>query len=628
VICRRAIVASIAVLASAAVAAPSASAQVTAPTPVPSSRDGAGGRYLLDGPWLLRVDRRDRGAGRHWERRRSTARWTPITVPNSWNANDPSPSGFVGAPAWYRKDFRLPSRARGFDWRVRFDSVNYRATVWLNGRRVGHHAGGFIGFTLPLSNLRRRGVNRLVVRTDNRRLPTDFPPTTYTTTNEPRGGWWNYGGIVREVYLERVNRIDFERVVVRPSVRCPTCPVSVRLITTVRNVSSRRQRVRVRANFGGLGVRVGTVVLAPGRRRQLSRRIPVAGPRLWTPQTPFLYPVRFSASAGSGGRLRRVARYTVHTGLRSVRVRADGRLLLNGLPVNLRGVAIHEDLPGKGPAWTDADRLETIRQIKDTGSTLVRSHYPLSPSFEEMADRAGLLIWSEVPVYRMNTGYLFASARRAAVAEVRRSVLDNENHPSVMIWSIGNELQDRVPLRVRRYISAAARVAKGIDPSRPVGIAIEGHPLAGCRQGYGPLNVLGINDYFGWYDGQVANRDELSPYLDQMRACHPTKALLVTEFGAEANRDGPVTEKGTFQFQQDFLQFHIGVFNTKPWLSGAVWFTLREFLVRPGWDGGNPVPNPPFHQKAVISYDGTAKPAYYDLQAAYRATQQYPAPAP
>jgi glycosyl hydrolase family 2 len=622
---RRLIVAALAVLAGAAVAVPSASAQVTVPTPVPSSRDGAGGRYLLDGPWLLRVDRRDRGAGQHWERRRSTRGWTPITVPNAWNANDLSPSGFIGAPAWYRKDFRLPSRARGLDWRVRFDSVNYRATVWLNGRRIGRHAG----FTLPLSGLRRRGVNRLVVRTDNRRLPTDFPPTTYTATNEPRGGWWNYGGIVREVYLQRIDRIDFERVVVRPSVPCPTCAVSVRLITMVRNVSSRRERVRVRANFGGLGVRMGTVALAPGQRHTLSRRIPVSGPRLWTPQTPFLYPVAFSASAGSGrGGLRRAARYTVHTGLRSVRVRADGRLLLNGVPVNLRGVAIHEDLPGKGPAWTDADRLQTILQIKDSGSTLVRSHYPLSPSFEEMADRAGLLIWSEVPVYRMNTGYLFASTRRAAVDEVRRNVLDNENHPSVMIWSIGNELQDRVPLRVRRYISEAARVAKGIDPTRPVGMAIEGHPTAGCRRGYGPLNVLGINDYFGWYDGEVANRDALSPYLDQVRACHPTKALLVTEFGAEANRNGAVTEKGTFQFQEDFLAFHLGVFNTKPWLSGAVWFTLREFLVRPGWDGGNPVPNPPFHQKAVISYDGTAKPAYFDLQAAYRATQQYPAPTP
>src|SRR3954462_3815653 len=608
----------------AAIAAPAASAQATAPNPHPVTRDGPTGRFMLDGPWLLRVDRRDRGAGQHWERRRSTAGWTPVTVPNAWNANDRSESGFIGAPAWYRKDFRLPSRARGLDWRLRFDSVNYRATVWLNGRLVGRHAGGVIPFPLPPAAVHRGGANRLVVGVDNRRLPTAFPPTTYTHTNEPRGGWWNYGGIVREVYLERVDRVAFDRVVVRPSVPCPTCPVSARLITVVRNVSSRRQRVRVRANFGGLGVRMGTVTIGPGGRRTLSRRIRISGPHIWTPTTPFLYPVTFAAALGRAT----AARYVVHTGLRSVRVRADGRLLLNGLPVNLRGVAVHDDIPGKGPALSEAERGALVRQIKETGSTRVRSHYPLSPAFEELADRAGLLIWSEVPVYRMNTGYLFASTRRAAVDLVRTNVLDNENHPSVAIWSIGNELKDTVPGRVKQYIRSAARVAKGLDPSRPVGMAIEGHPFAGCRNGYGPLDVLGINDYFGWYDGQVASAADLSPYLDRMRACHPTKALLVTEFGAVANRFGSPAEKGTFEFQEDFLKFHLDVFAQNPWLSGAVYFPLREFLVRPGWDGGNPIPSPPFHQKGVLTYAGSAKPAYFDLLAAYRATQQYPAPAP
>jgi beta-glucuronidase len=609
----------------AAVAAPVASAQqAAAPDPRPVTQDGPSGRYMLDGQWLLRVDRSDRGAGQHWERRRSTAGWTPVTVPNAWNANDRTSSGFIGAPAWYRRDFRLPSRANGLDWLVRFDSVNYRATVWLNGTRVGGHAGGFVPFELPLKALNRGGLNRLVVRVDNRRLPTDFPPTTFTRTNEPRGGWWNYGGLVRDVYLRRIDRVAFDRVIVRPSVPCPACRVTVRLTTVVGNVSGRRRRVRVRANFGGLAVDMGTVAVRPGSRRTLSRRIVVAGPHLWTPQTPFLYAVTFSATTGS----RAVARYVVHTGLRSVRVRADGRLLLNGVPVNLRGIAVHDDLPGKGPALSEADRIQLVRQIKDSGSTLVRSHYPLSPAFEELADRAGLLIWSEVPVYRMNTGYLFSSTRRAAVDLVRTNVLDNENHPSVMIWSIGNELKDTVPTRVRQYIRTAARVAKGLDPSRPVGMAIEGHPFAACRGGYGPLNVLGLNDYFGWYDGQVANINDLSPYLDRMRACHPTKALLVTEFGAEANRFGNPAEKGTFEFQENFLKFHLGVFATKPWLSGAVYFPLREFLVRPGWDGGNPIPNPPLHQKAVLSYDGVAKPAYYDLQAAYRSTQQYPAAAP
>jgi beta-glucuronidase len=199
----------------------------------------------------------------------------------------------------------------------------------------------------------------------------------------------------------------------------------------------------------------------------------------------------------------------------------------------------------------------------------------------------------------------------------------------VLLWSIANELSAFPDAGQRAYIADAAQLAHSLDPTRPVALAVAGYPAAVCQAtAYEPLDVLGLNDYFGWYDGQVANRDDLSPYLEKMRACHPSKALLITEFGAEANRNGSPTEKGTYQFQQDFLAFHLGVFNTKPWLSGVVYFPLREFAVRPGWDGGNPLPQPPLHQKAVLSYDGTAKPAYYDLQAAYRSTQQYPAPNP
>src|SRR5919199_2519322 len=114
-------------------APPAASAQTTAPNPHPVTHAGPTGRYMLDGPWLLRVDRRDRGAGQHWERRRSTAGWTPVTIPNAWNATDRSQSGFIGAPAWYRKDFRLPSRGRRVSGGLRVGSVKYRATGWDNG---------------------------------------------------------------------------------------------------------------------------------------------------------------------------------------------------------------------------------------------------------------------------------------------------------------------------------------------------------------------------------------------------------------------------------------------------------------------------------------------------------------
>ena len=615
-------------LAAAAVAAGVVSPQATAASLVPLERalynDGPTGRFLLDGTWLLRRDPSDVGVRQHWERRRGSAGWAPVTVPNAWNAGDTSMASYVGEPVWYRKAFRLPSSAAGLTWKLRFESVNYRATVWLNGHLIGAHAGPYLPFELVLSGLSHRGTNELVVRVDNRRLPTDFPPSIYTSEDQPGGGWWNWGGIVREVYLRRIDRLDFQRVYVRPRLGCPGCAARVDFGVTLRNYSRAPERTRLAGTFGLLAVRFRATTIPPGGTRLLKARVSVPAPHLWWPADPFLYTVRLAAQAAAPHRgFSPAARYNLATGIRTVSVSPDGRLYLNGAPVSLRGVAVHEDFPGHGAALTPDDRAQLVAQIKDLGATLVRSHYPLHPAFQELADREGLLIWSEVPVYRMVTGFLSQPAvRHAAVDEVRQDILANEIHPSVIVWSVGNELNPGMPPGVRKYISDAARVAHGLDPSRPVGIATEGLPNFACLSGYGPLDVIGVNDYFGWYAGQTANIGDLSGYLDKFRACHPSKAVLVTEFGAEANRDGSPDEKGTYEFQQNFVRYHLGVFATKPWLSGAVYFALREFECRPGWAGGNPLPQPPLHQKGLVAYNGTPKPAYADVQQIYRATQQ------
>ena len=593
----------------------------------PVYQDGHTGRTLLGGTWRMRVDRGDRGLAGHWERSRSTAGWKPVRIPNAYNVGENTREGLIGWPAWYRKDFTLPAGSRSVSWRVRFEAVNYRATVWLNGRRIGEHAGAFEPFELALAGARPGRVNRLVVRVDNRRLPTDFPPSRYTATDQPRGGWWNYGGLVREVYLRRVDRVDVDSVQVMPRLGCATCPATVRFRVGVRNDSNAPQRVRLTGRFGTLPVSFAARTLRPGRIGTFAASVRVARPRLWSPRDPYLHRVRLDVSAQArGGRPTPAAGYRLHSGLRSVGVDRNGRLTLNGRPVNLRGVSLHEDLPGKGAALTSDDHAETVARIKDVGATLVRSHYPLHPVFHEMADRNGLLIWSEVPVYQMREEAMEpAAVRREAVEHLTSNIVTNQNHPSVITWSVGNELDETVPRPVRAYIAQAAAAARRIDSSRPVSYALAGHPRVACRPGYEPLDLIGINDYFGWYtSADIVNREDLSGYLDTMRRCYPDKALMITEFGAEANRSGPVEEKGTYEFQRDFIRYHLGVFAAKPWLSGAAYWTLREFLIHPDWAGGNPLPTPPMHQKGVIAYDGSLKPAYADLRDAYRATEQLP----
>lgn len=587
-------------------------------------KDGPDNRYLLGGRWLFRLDTAGVGQQQRFQRQTTTDGWTSTTVPNAWNAGDNSIASMTGTTGWYRKDFHLPDRRARMDWLVRFESVNYRSTVWLNGTPIGRHTGAYLPWDLrlPRSLLKRQGTNRLVVRVDNRRLRTDFPPSGLTGSGDPAGGWWNYGGLLREVYLQRVDRIDVTSLLVRPDLPCATCDASVLARVTIRNYGDNSSRVRVTGSFGGKKLALGTKSVGSKHFATFEKRIKVASPHLWSPADPHLYSASFSVRVGDT----KVLGWSVHSGIRSIKVVA-GHLLLNNRPLSLRGVGIHEDDPVKGFAIDSARRAQIMAQAKELGATVIRSHYPLHPELHELADRAGMLIWSEIPVYAVKTQYLKReNVRKLAARELEDNIVANQNHASIMLWSIGNELSARPGPVQQLYIERAVRQAKALDPSRPIGLAVAGYPSAGCRPQYAALDVVGVNDYFGWYpgpNGQIADRDALPDFLDQMRACYPNKAIFVSEFGAEANRDGPVEEKGTFQFQQDFVNFHLGTYSTRPWLSGAIYWALQEFRVRPNWDGGNPRPNSPVHEKGLLRYnDGSRKPAWFDVQRSFAATNQ------
>ena len=588
-------------------------------------QDGHTNRYLMDGDWLFRLDPTNQGLRSRFFRQSSTEGWTRTTVPNAWNAGDETPESMKGTIGWYRKDFRLPSSNRRYDWILRFESVNYRTRAWVNGRPIGSNRGAYLPFELriPADALRRGGVNRLVVRVDNVRRSFDLPPAGLSRTAVPTGGWWNYGGILREVYLRRAERVAIETVQVLPRLACRTCAATVTARVRVRNISRSTQSVRVSGRFGSLRFRLGSMRIGPGSSETFDDDIRVSSPRLWTPRRPSLYSTSFSVSAGG----RTVGGYRARSGVRSVKV-INGKLTLNGLPVNIRGVGMHEDDRSVGFALTPEMRESLVKDAQDMGATMLRSHYPLHPQFHEMADERGLLVWSEIPMYGMKTERIKNEiVRKVAANELRDNVLANGTHPSIVIWSVGNELSSKPGPVQGDYMKRAAAIADELDGTRAIGYAVAGYPTAGCHDEYAPLDVLGINDYFGWYPGpggQLADRTFLSEYLDGVRACYRDHAIMVTETGAEANRDGPVEEKGTYQFQQEYVNYHYNVYNSKPWLSGALYWALKEFRVRPEWEGGNPRPQPPIHQKGVVAYDGTRKPAYFDLQRLFRATDQYP----
>ena len=273
-------------VAALAMSATPAAAQSVASTPSAKTlyRNGPSGRFLMDGTWLRKLSNVQSGP----QRESGTAGWTKVAVPNAWNAGDNSDASFAGGVGWYRKDFRFPSNNRNASWVVRFESVNYRSKAWLNGKPIGRNRGAYLPFEfrLPKGLIRRGRVNHLVIRVDSRRLPTDFPPAGLSTTGVPTGGWWNYGGLLREVYLRQINDIDFNTVVVRPNLPCATCAATINYRVTLRNYGASARRVNVRVRFGSRSVNLGSKSVGARRFATFTRNVRISKPRLWSPDRP------------------------------------------------------------------------------------------------------------------------------------------------------------------------------------------------------------------------------------------------------------------------------------------------------------------------------------------------------
>jgi len=368
----RAILVPLVLLALLAVEAPA----VAKPTGKVLYQDGNGGRFLLDGDWYFRLDPADQGLAQGLPRQPSLDGWGAVKVPHAWNATDLSDASQRGTVGWYRQDFRLPSGSRRLSWILRFESVNYRATVFLNGRQIGTHEAASVPFEVPAAAASRRGVNRLVIRVDNRRGDTDLPPTGEQDDGTPGGGWWNYGGLLREVYLRPIRGIDIDELEATPELRCSRCNAVVRLRARLENPKGGKRKVKLVVAVGNKTARFREVQISSGKVRIVTSRVKIRKPRLWRITDPELYSVRARAMI----RRRTVASYSTNIGIRSIKVKA-GRVLLNGKRVRLNGTSMHEDFPGRGAALRSAERKKFWRVLRGMNTRLLREHYPVHPWF-------------------------------------------------------------------------------------------------------------------------------------------------------------------------------------------------------------------------------------------------------
>ena len=585
-------------LAALLLGAPPASAALPAGfSDQPVVAEGPSGRFLIGGDWLFRYDRGDRGIAEGWARHESTDGWTRIAAPpHAWNATDYSRTSEAGTVGWYRRDFELPDVPSATQWLLRFEGVNMHATVYLNGEELGSHAAMQTRFELS-ARTARPGLNRLVVRIDNRVLPHGL-----------RGGvryLWNYGGMLREVYLRPVNTIDIPEVHVVPSVACSTCAAEVTANVHVVNYSGTPQRAAVRGRLGEMPLDFGTVDLPPGGDSVLSTHTTVAAPRLWSPTSPNLYPASATASVDGVD----VASYSLVTGFRHPE-RRRGHLYLNGKHMHLHGVSLQEHWPGTGAAITPEQRQADFGFLTALRVNVIRSQYPLHPAALETADRLGIAVWEGIPVQGLGGRDLRSSTvRRQAREYITDMITRDMNHPSVIVWSVGNENELRYPIPDRhldRYIHDMTTLVRQRDPTRLVAVDIA---LLGRRffRGYTHVDALGINTYPGsLYKrfGEHADRTALKRIILRLHRRYKNQALVITEFGAETvRRPGGRGGQGE---QLHVLRWMLPLLAKSPHLNGTLIWLLRDFPVRTDWLGTGQ----PFNTKGLLTWNNRPKRAF------------------
>jgi hypothetical protein len=554
--------------------------------------------------------------------------WQPAQVPSVFDTRG-LPSLYPGSVRRYRVRFAGPPTPRGFSWLIRFDSVRRNAAVFLNGRRIGRNVDPYTPFTVPARGLRPGRGNLLEVVVDGRKDP-QLPEA-----------WWNWNGIVRPVHLLPAGPAHIEDLGTMSRVRCKGPARRCRADLLLDGLLERRGRgpirpsldVRLRSPSGRVTERTFRLPTQRARSRKIDLTMPVPAPTLWSPDSPQLYRAVFTLRNGA----QVVQRQRRAIGLRSVQVKG-GHLYLNNRRIQLRGASIHEDMPGSGAALTAADMDRIVADLKELGANITRAHYLLNPRLLDRLDRAGIMVWNEAPVWQRDSARGVNLLRRPrelnrALQTVRRTVTEGRNHAAVLTHSVANELTftpDDHPA-TKRFLLAARALAHQIDPTLPISVDIKGRPGFAEQFTYHSFDMLGLNQYFGWYRW-VADFSLLEPYIYELRDLYPRKAIVMTEWGAEGREelaDAPPDLKGGYSFQAMHAQRTLDVIDRSPVLSGAIYWTLREFLINPGWQGGAGRRAPQYepntmHQKGLLTYEGERKPAWYVVRDRYHATPLYP----
>ena len=553
----------------------------------------------LNGKWQVIIDATDFGIG-SWAAIYKDKKPTGKTdfyeysfdgspqfdVPGDFNSQLPELKNYEST-IWYKKTFIADKKA-GKRLFLYFDAVNYAADVFLNSEKIGSHEGGFTPFQLEITNKMKSGENSIIVRVNNERKKDGVPGMGYD--------WLNYGGITRDVRLVETASSFIDDYFIQLEKGANSKVVGYVKLAGV----TASQKVKVQITEANINLTVETN--ADG---YAALSFP-AKLKLWSPINPKLYNVRISCATDT---------VTDQIGFRTIETKGTD-ILLNGESIFLKGINFHEEIPQrKGRAYSEADALMLLTWAKELGCNFIRTaHYAQNEHIVRMAERMGLMIWEEIPVFQ-SISFGNPQTRELMNMQLKETLRRDKNRCGIIIWSMANETS---PSTVRtNVIGNMASLCRTIDNTRLISTAFNNLKYDGNKviiedSLINSLDVIGVNEYIGWYKtwpAAPADVEWVSKY---------NKPLIMSEFGGEAlygnHGAADVASSWSEEYMEKLYRDQVTMLKTIPFLRGCNPWILADFQsprrLHPIYQNG-------WNRKGLLSEKGDRKKAWYVIKEFY-----------
>lgn len=512
-----------------------------------------------------------------------------INVPGDWNTQKENLYYYEGT-VWYKKSFDIENFKSSKRYYLHFGAVNYRADVYVNGKKLGTHKGGFTPFNFEITNFVKAKENFVVVRVDNKRFADEIPGLNTD--------WWNYGGITRSVTLYELDDTFIE---------------DYKLQLTKKDNKLLNGYIQLNGN---LKVNASIVLKIPelniekefttNENGLVEFEFPIEKLQYWSDSNPKLYKVILSLKNDI---------ITDKIGFRQITTKGPD-ILLNGKKIFLKGISIHEEsLTTSGRAHSMKDAKTLFKWVKELGCNYVRlTHYPHDENMVRLADELGLLVWEEIPVY-WTIKWENKNTYQKAEKQLTEVISRDKNRASVIIWSIANE----TPKSDSRltFLTNLASTVRQQDNTRLISAALEDHGKKDNKNTMvvndnlsDVLDILSFNQYYGWYGGQVDNIKNIRWDIDI------NKPIIISEFGAGAKQGfhADETTRWSEEFQDLLYRETLPTLAKIPQLSGISPWVLVDFrsprrVLIPYQED--------YNRKGLISNEGKPKKAFYTLKKFY-----------